>query len=156
MSIFSILGGPIKSLVDSIGGIIDNVHTSEEEKLEAKAKLKALETEATAQVLSHAESLFKTKGSVLIAELQQGDAYTKRARPTVVYGGLLILAVNHIILPWIAFFAGMEIPKIEIPAVFWGGWSGIVMTWSIGRSFEKRGVQNKAVSAITGSIFGAN
>ena len=153
MSIFSILGGPIKGLVDSIGGIIDNVHTSEEEKLEAKAKLKALETEATAQVLSHAESLFNAKRDILVAELQQGDIYTKRARPTVVYGGLLILTINHIVLPWIAFFSGMEIPKIEIPAVFWGGWSGIVMTWSIGRSAEKRGMQNKLVSTITGSSF---
>ena len=57
MSIFSVLGGPIKGLISAVGAVIDDVHTSEEEKLEAKAKLKALETEATAQVLSHAESL---------------------------------------------------------------------------------------------------
>ena len=150
MGLLDILAAPIKGLIGSAGAIIDNVHTSEEEKLEAKAKFQALATQAEAQVLAHAESLFNAKRDIIVAELQQGDTYTKRARPTVVYGGLLILTINHIVLPWIAFFSGMEVPKIEIPAVFWGGWSGIVMTWSIGRSAEKRGMQNKMIGVITG------
>jgi len=41
-----LLGG---SLVDTVGKVIDSVHTSEEEKLAAKAKLKELENEINAK-----------------------------------------------------------------------------------------------------------
>lgn len=95
MSIFSILGGPIKGLVESVGSIIDSVHTSEEEKLEAKAKLKALETEATAQILSHAETLFKSQRDVIVAEAQ-GESWIQRSwRPVamLVLLGLIVWTV---------------------------------------------------------------
>ena len=91
------------------------------------------------------------KERVLVAELNQGDNYTKRARPTVVYAGLGIVFLNHIVLPWIAAFAQIEVPKIEVHPIFWTGWSGIVITWSIGRSAEKMGSKKKIVSAITGN-----
>ena len=88
----------------------------------------------------------KAKAEVMVATLKQDDNYTKRARPTVVYGGLVVLAVNHVVLPWIAFFAGMENPNIQIPGVFWTGWAGIVATFSIGRTMEKRGTPDNVAN----------
>ena len=35
-------GGGAKDLVEGIGGVVDNLHTSEEEKLEANQKIKEL------------------------------------------------------------------------------------------------------------------
>ena len=43
MNILSMLtGGGAKDLVEGIGGVVDNLHTSEEEKLEANQKIKEL------------------------------------------------------------------------------------------------------------------
>ena len=78
MGLFDLLAGPVKGLVSSFGSIIDSVHTSEEEKLEAKAKLKALATEAEAQILSHAETLFQSQRDVCDQQDAQAAHLTKR------------------------------------------------------------------------------
>jgi len=45
---------------------------------------------------------------------------------------------------------GKEMIQIDMPAEFWMAWSGVVSIWSIGRSAERRGAQNKAINVITG------
>jgi len=61
--------------------------------------------------------------------------------PTVVYAGLGFIAIAHIITP-ISFYVMQEIPPFEIvlPTEFWVAWGGLVTTWSVGRTFEKRGL----------------
>jgi len=151
MSLLDILGAPFAKVVDAVGNLIDKNSTTAEEKLQAKAELQRILNSAQAEINRSVEAEMNAKRDVLVAELNQGDDYTKRARPTVVYAGLVVLGLNHIILPWVAFFAGLEIPSILIPSEFWWGWSGIVTTWVIGRTAEKRGIRNKVVQAVVGS-----
>ena len=87
-----------------------------------------------------------------MAELQQGDKFTKRARPLVVYAGLAFIGINYVVVPIVALVNNVVVEPIPLPTEFWAGWSGIVATWSIGRSLEKRGSQNRVTSAITGSL----
>ncbi|KKL44578.1 hypothetical protein LCGC14_2364290 [marine sediment metagenome] len=91
------------------------------------------------------------KERVLVAELQQGDNYTKRARPTVVYAGLVFIGINYVLVPIMARFFNLPTDPIPLPPEFWYGWSGIVGTWSIGRSLERRGARNRVLGAITGT-----
>jgi len=143
----TLFGGGIKEVVGSIGGVIDSLHTSEEEKLEAKL---AMEKLLQADRLALQESLqveLQAKERILVAELNQSDNYTKRARPTVVYAGLAFIAFNYVIAP--LFLPDQQ--ALALPIEFWGAWGGIVATWSVGRSFEKRGTQNKLTNAITGN-----
>ena len=108
------------------------------EKL-ATARLQILE-EATRE-----EMAAKTK--VLVAELNQGDAFTKRARPMVVYAGLGFIAINHVLFPVLgrvlsAFFPSLAFdtsPLPDLPAEFWLAWGGICAVWAIGRTREKMG-----------------
>jgi len=104
------------------------------------------------------DSLIEAKKSVLVAELQQGDSFTKRARPTVIYAGLAFIALVHVLLPIIAWIVLVvtgkpltNMPNITLPTQFWLAWGGICTTWVIGRSAERRGMQNKIVKMITGS-----
>ena len=91
------------------------------------------------------------KQKILVAELQQGDTYTKRARPTVVYFGLVVIFYNYCLIPTVGLFMA-EIPNpFELPMEFWAAWGGIVATWSIGRSAEKRGSMNRLTSVVTGT-----
>ncbi len=149
--IAKILGSGFSGLADGVSKILGAAGVENaDQKAAIGLEIQKLANEEARFVADEIMAEMSSKEKILVAELNQGDSYTKRARPTVVYAGLVILVVNHIFLPWFAYFAGMVIPTIDIPGIFWTGWSGIVMTWSVGRSMEKRGIKNKIINKITG------
>ena len=87
----------------------------------------------------------QAKERILVAELTQGSTFTKAARPSVVYYGLAAICFNYSILPFVQWLGGEAPQPFELPTEFWLAWGGIVSTWSIGRSAERRGARNKAV-----------
>jgi hypothetical protein len=95
-------------------------------------------------------ALIESQKSIIVSEMQQTDNYTKRARPTLVYAGLLFIFLVHVIFPIAAFYTNKPTPEISLPPEFWWAWSGVCGVWIIGRSAEKRGATNKLVSMITG------
>lgn len=154
MSIFGKILNAVTSpagLVKEAVGLLGNVFPNKEKQQEFETNMLVLLQKRDSEIEQSLRMEMQAKERVLVAELNQGDNYTKRARPTVVYAGLGIVGINHIVLPWIAAFAQIEVPPIEVPPIFWTGWSGIVITWSIGRSAEKMGSKKKIVSAITGN-----
>ncbi len=117
-------------------------------------------------IQSRDASQLDAQKSIIVSEMQQGDAYTKRARPTVVYAGLAFIFLVHVFVPilmvlTLMFFVEkltpaqlVELKKLEtlsLPTGFWAAWSGICGIWAIGRSAEKRGAANKLISMITGN-----
>jgi len=150
--ISELIGGGFKGLGEGVSSILSAFGI---ENAEDKSKIALEIQKLVAQKAKDSSDLvikeLDAKEKILVAELTQGDDYTKRARPTVVYAGLAFIILNHILLPWASFFFGLQIPKIEIPDIFWQGWAGIVITWSIGRTVEKKGGKNKITKAITGS-----
>lgn len=145
-------------VADFATGLVDRFFPPEatpEQKMEAA---KALTSEITGRD--------KAKSAIIVAEMQQSDNYTKRARPTVVYAGLVFICINHVLFPIIgrilAIFAEPSqavmlselIQPVALPTAFWTAWGGIVSTWVLGRSMEKRKVTGnvgKVVSLITGN-----
>ena len=76
---------------------------------------------------------------IIVAEMQQGDPYTKRAKPTLVYVGLFFIFLVHVALPMWVFYAGKPIPELSLPEEFWYAWASVVGIWSLGRTFERAG-----------------
>ena len=144
------LGQLIQNILPEVTGLIDNLHTSGEEKAEAKLKLQRLLMEKDAMIEETAREEMRLQKATITAELQQGDLFTKRARPTVVYTGLVVMAINYCLAPIVFIILDRPLVQIEMPAEFWMAWSGVVSIWSIGRSAERRGAQNKAINVITG------
>jgi len=110
------------------------------------------------QMLEQRETaLIDMQRSVITAEMAQGDNYTKRARPSIVYFGLLSIGLVHVLLPVLAWLIltlmgkPIELPAIQLPEQFWLTWGGVCSIWMIGRSAEKRGQSGKMLSLITGS-----
>ena len=93
----------------------------------------------------------KIKAEVIKAELSQGDTYTKRARPTVVYMGLFFIFLVHVIFPIAAFYYQQKMPTLSLPSEFWYTWGGVCSVWMIGRTMERTGVANNILSAISGT-----
>ena len=144
-SLFS--GGIIKQ----VGGIIDGLNLSGEEKLKFKLDMEALLQKRESEIEQTVRTELQAKERIMVAELTQGDNYTKRARPTIIYAGLAFIAINYVIFPLIAAFTLRNFPELSLPTEFWYAWSGVAGTYAIGRSFEKRGATNWFTKASTGS-----
>jgi len=116
---------------------------SEADKAQAQLGIQGLLTERD-------NTVDKSRRDIIVAELNQGDNYTKRARPTIVYGGLVFIGLVHVVFPMLKAFFQIDTPEISLPSEFWWTWGGVTGAYSLGRSAEKRGVKNKLVGAITG------
>lgn len=162
----NLLGGSAGNIIAEVGNVADKFHLSGEEKQQFKLEVEALLQKRDSEIEQTVRKELEAKERVLVAELAQGDNYTKRARPTVVYFGLGLIFLNYCLVPGIQFLRGKATAQcgqgaaatecaitsgIQLPSEFWWAWGGIVGTWAIGRSLEKTGASNRAVRAITGS-----
>jgi hypothetical protein len=87
MSILTkILSGGAAKLVESVGGVIDNLHTSKEEKLEAEAKIKDLVMGYEAEMQKQVTERWKM-------DMQSDSWLSKNIRPLV----LIFLVVSTVL-----------------------------------------------------------
>ena len=97
------------------------------------------------------EKMAESKKAVMVAELNQADRYTKRARPTIIYAGLFFIFLVHVFFPIAFVMFGKKLPELTLPEQFWWAWGGVCSVYAIGRSAEKGGAKNKLVGMITGN-----
>jgi len=162
--------GGIGSAFDFGSKVIDKIWPPQ---ADPELKLKA-STELAQMVEAREERRDSYKRDIIVAELQQSDLFTKRARPSVIYSGLIFIALNYFIFPFIidmfqcCLILGIgnitadqvkqlsELGKFQLPNQFWVAWTSICSVYAWGRSQEKKGksdneIINKVVSAITGN-----
>jgi hypothetical protein len=85
-----LFSGGASKLVESVGGVLDNVITTEDEKLEAKRKLKEL-------ILSHEAEMEKNITDRWTADMNSDSWLSKNVRPLV----LIFLIVCTMLLIFI-------------------------------------------------------
>ena len=91
MSIINkLLSGGASKLVDSVGSVLDNVITTDEEKLEAKRKLKEL-------ILSHEAEMQRNVTDRWKADMNSDSWLSKNVRPLV----LIFLVVSTVLMIFI-------------------------------------------------------
>ena len=91
MNILSMLtGGGAKDLVEGIGGVVDNLHTSEEKKLEANQKIKEL-------VSNYEVEMEKTITERWKVDMNSDSWLSKNIRPMV----LIFLVVSTVLMIFI-------------------------------------------------------
>lgn len=138
-------------IVSNVAKIADQFITTDSERHEFRMQMESLLQKRELEIARTVRSENKAKQEILTSELNQDDKFTKRARPMMVYFGLMIIAANHMFFPILSRLLGVETaPLPPLPVEFWAGWSGIVATWCIGRSAEKIGASNKVTRLITG------
>ena len=122
-----LFSGGASKLVESVGGVLDSVITTDEEKLEAKRKLKEV-------ILSHEAELQKNVTDRWQADMNSDSWLSKNVRPLV----LIFLVVSTVLMIFID--AGtiqftveekwtdlLQLVLITVIGAYFGG-----------RSFEKR------------------
>jgi hypothetical protein len=85
-----LISGGASKLVDSVGSVLDNVITTDEEKLEAKRKLKEL-------ILSHEAELQRNVTDRWKADMNSDSWLSKNVRPLV----LIFLVVSTVLMIFI-------------------------------------------------------
>ena len=137
----------IGSVADFVSGVMDRfwpkAMSDEQRSTAANGMIEAMSQREVVR-----DSL---KADVIKAEMAQGDAFTKRARPSIVYMGLLFIGLVYVLFPILGYFSKGELPKLELPSAFWTVWGDICSVWMIGRSAEKLFDGNKIVGLITGN-----
>ena len=117
----TIFGGGAEKLVESVGGVLDNLSTSKEEKLEAKRKIKEL-------MVNHQVEVEKNVTARWQADLQNGNWLTRSVRPLV----LIFLIFCTVLLVFIdsgsitfqvdeKWKSVIEITMITIIGAYFGG-----------------------------------
>ena len=101
------------------------------------------ENEISSMILDFKSDVIKSQRDIIVSEMQQSDNYTRRARPTIVYVGLICIFLVHVVLPI------FEI-NIALPKEFWWTWTGVCSVWIVGRSAEKLGKRDSIVKKIAG------
>jgi hypothetical protein len=153
--ITKILGAGTREVLKGVDTIIGRFKMSPEQAQTLKMEMEKILQQRDAEIEETIRAELSAKERILVAELQQGDNYTKRARPTVVYAGLAFIFLNYCIVPVVQSFGSTTVEPFALPTEFWVAWGGIVSTWVVGRSAEKRGARNKVVSMITGASSGS-
>ena len=126
-----IISGGIGSLIGSIGGIIDDLNTSDEEKLAAKLALSQLENDITIRLIEAEQTVVQEKAKVLVAEAQ-GESWLQRNwRPITMMTFVFIVAWNFILAPL------FRQPFLVIPDQMWNLLQLGIGGYIIGRSVEK-------------------
>lgn len=150
-----LFGKGITDVVTSVGDVVDRFTLSKEEKQEFKLEIQSRMMKLEGELEETYRKELDARQEIIKAELAQGDSYTKRARPTIVYAGMLFIFLVYVIVPVIAYISGAEkMPEIQLPNEFWWAWGTVVGVYGVGRSAEKMGITNKLTNFMTGS--GAN
>lgn len=127
----------VSELLKSGFNLVDELHTSDEEKSEAKLKLQQMVLQHEQIMESTITQQIKSREAIIVAEMQNGDNFTKRARPAVIYTFLGIVVLNYCIFPTVGHFLKMPMPQLELPKEAWNFFTVAFSVYGVGRTWEK-------------------
>ncbi|MFW6371528.1 MAG: holin family protein [Bacteroidota bacterium] len=149
-----IFNGSMSGVVDSVSDIIDKFSLSKEEKQQFKLEMQSQLLKKEKELEETYRTELESRADIIKSEMAQGDRFTKRARPAIIYGGLIFISIVHVLVPVIAYIGGVpnnELPQIILPEEFWWAWATVVGVYGVGRSAEKMGVTHRTTQFMTGS-----
>ncbi len=118
-----------KRLVQGCGGIVDNLHTSDEERLKLKNSFAELQGSVMSDVLEYQKSLNDAQANIIMAEAG-GKSWIQRSwRPVT-----MLTFVGIVLMRWFGLTVAVpEAVEVELMSLIKIGLGGYVA----GRSIEK-------------------
>jgi hypothetical protein len=129
-----IIGDIIGAIVGTAGKVIDELHTSEEEKAAAKARLLEAELAAMTTALNYEQTVAQEKGATLRVEMQ-GNTLQRSWRPVTMLVFVFIIFNNYVLVPYVGAL-GAEVPALDIPPGMWA-----LLNVGIGGYIASRGLE---------------
>lgn len=131
--LIELVGSPLKDVISAVGGIIDNLNTSGEEKLEAQRKLVEIERNFNIEMAKLDQQWAGTQADVIKTEAQSSSWLTRTWRPITMLSFVFIIFV---VVFTGGYVNGHQLDKdfvLKILDIVQVGLSGYV----VGRSMEK-------------------
>jgi uncharacterized membrane protein (DUF106 family) len=125
----------VKETVGSVGKIIDDLHTSKEEKGKLKNKLTEIQNELTEKMIKLHMKELDTRKEVLKAEMN-GNWLQRSWRPILMLSIVTIIVNNYLVYPYLSMFTEKAI-VLELPKELWQLMKIGVGGYIAGRSGEK-------------------
>lgn len=132
MGILDLIGGIFKPAAD----LVDNLHTSAEEKLELRNQLVAMQNELSSKALEYEKSLNESRAQIITAEAQGHSWLQRNWRPVLMLTIVAIVANNYLIYPYLSLFTAKAL-VLELPDALFNLMTVGVGGYIIGRSGEK-------------------
>jgi len=130
-------------LIEKAGNALDNLFTSDEERLKARGELQKLQNELATAILEHEKELIKAQKSIIEQEYKQGSWLARNWRPILMTVFTAMIAHRYLLLPFSDFVAEVfNLPMVilepeSMPDNVWDllkiGLGGYI----VGRSGEK-------------------
>jgi len=92
MNVLSLIGQIFKPATE----LVDNLHTSTEEKLEKKAVLLQLQTDFLVQALEYEQEQLKRKTEIILAEVNSESWITRNWRPITMLTFLALVVLDQL------------------------------------------------------------
>jgi hypothetical protein len=136
---------------DAFAGILkgaDGLFTSDEERLNVKAKIMSVQSQVMAMSLQYESELNKSKASIITAEAQGASWLQRNWRPVLMISIVAIVVNNYIVYPYLVLF-GIPATPLELPDELFTLMQIGVGGYIVGRSAEKisKSVDFKGVRA---------
>lgn len=138
---FSKIASAVGSILNPVRDIIDEISTTDEERMKLQQRLDEIENEAKQDMYKHVQSITNAQKEVLITEMK-GSFFQRNWRPHLMYVFMLILVNNFVAVTYIP---GAE--YIPFPNAFWGLMTLAVSGYIGGRSIEKLKQKSSNVSS---------
>jgi len=90
MGIFSF----VSNIIKPVGKIIDDLHTSDEEKMQLRKQIMAVENEFQAKILSYESKLMEAQSSIVQAEANGQSWIQRNWRPITMLTFLVLVVLN--------------------------------------------------------------
>jgi hypothetical protein len=127
----------IVGLFQPIADLIDELHTSADEKATAKVALLSAQADVVSNVLDYEARLAEAQTKVIVAEAQGTSWLQRNWRPLIMLTFGFVVLWNFVVAPLATWVSGHPVPQLEMTAGFWTLLSVGIGGYVAGRSGEK-------------------
>lgn len=137
MGLFSFIAG----IFSPAAKLIDNLHTSDAEKMQLRNALAKIEADVTIKHMELQSQLTQAMAKVAAAEATSESWFTRNYRPMIITSMFVLIMLES-----------FGVLKTELPEVFWQIFAASFGVMSVGPSIAKAG--NNILRDIVGAIKG--
>lgn len=131
----SLITNFISGIFKPAADLIDELHTSDEEKAMAKAKLLEIERSTVNKAVDLEKEIVKAQKDIIMTEAQ-GNWIQKSWRPILMWVIIFIVFNNFLLAPYMAALFKWSV-VLELPSALWNLLTVGVGGYVVGRSGEK-------------------
>ena len=125
----------VEGAVKPITNLVDDVHSSKEEKMKAEKEIEQVKNNLTKEFIELHKKELEAKKEIIVAEAK-GGWIQKNWRPILMLSIVAIVVNNYIIYPYLSMFTE-KVTMLDLPKQLWNLMLIGVGGYVTGRSGEK-------------------